>query len=134
MAYLISLRTAKLDPSKEPPNTINPIAGQSILVWLRDHVLASAHQSTEPDMEDWGWYIDVEVEDTWYMVGGIGYENEDDDSDEHEWLIQVHKHRSLMDKLRGRNKLEADDPLLVTIVGALRADPGFTEVEIHHQA
>lgn len=28
-----------------------------------------------------------------------------------DWTVQIHKHRSFKDKLTGRNKLAADDPL-----------------------
>lgn len=127
MAHIIEFKTAKFDPSKEPPNPINPIAGQSVLAWLRQSVLATA---TAPEHEDWGWYIEVENEGAGYLVGSICHEVEEGASgpDRH-WLIQIHKNRSVLDKLFGRNKLEANDPLVRKVVTALRSDAAIQDVQ-----
>jgi hypothetical protein len=53
MAHVIRLTTDKFDVSKERPNPINPIAGESLLVWLREKAKPRA-LLTEPDAEDWG--------------------------------------------------------------------------------
>ena len=55
MARVIRFMTDKFDVSKEPPNPINPIPGQSLLVRLRAQTQART-QLSEPDAEDWGWY------------------------------------------------------------------------------
>ena len=36
MAHVIRFRTDKFDVSKERPNPINPIPGESLLLWLRE--------------------------------------------------------------------------------------------------
>jgi hypothetical protein len=127
MAHLIEFRTSRFDPSKEPPNPINPIAGQSVLVWLRESVLPNA---TEPDFEDWGWYTEVESEGAWYMVGSICFEQREGSvGPERDWMLQIHRHRSFLDRVLGRNKLQVNDPLVAKVVGALRADPAFAQVE-----
>ena len=91
MAHVISFKTARFDVSKEPPNRINPIAGQSVLVWLRQELLTAGYKSTEPDTEDWGWYIDVEAEGAHYLVGASA--DAESSTREIEWILQVHKHR-----------------------------------------
>jgi hypothetical protein len=40
-----------------------------------------------------------------------------------EWVVQVHRARSMKDKLLGRNKLVAGDPLCALIERLLRAGP-----------
>lgn len=121
MAHLIEFKTAKFDPSKEPPNRINPIAGQSVLVWLRETALPSA---TEPDYEDWGWYMEVELGGTSYLIGSICYEPaEGVIGPERDWLVQIHKSRSLLNRLLGKNKLEAGDPLVQKIITTLCSEP-----------
>ena len=126
MAHIIEFKTAKFDPSQEPPNPTNPIAGQSVLAWLRQSALPSA---TAPDHEDWGWYIEVENEGVGYLVGSICYEPEEGATGpDRDWLIQIHKNRSVLDKLFGRNKLEADDPLVRKVVTALRSDAAILDI------
>lgn len=127
MVWLIEFKTSKFDPTAEPPNRINPLAGQSILKWLREHVLPEA---TEPDCEDWGWYMEVDFEGAGYLIGAICHPSEEGSTDSvHEWMIQIHKQRSLKDKLFGRNVLQPDDPLTAKIVAALRADPAFLHIQ-----
>jgi hypothetical protein len=61
MAHLIAFRTARFDVGAETPNPTNPIAGRSVLNWLREELAKSRYTSTEPDTEDWGWYMNVEA-------------------------------------------------------------------------
>ena len=125
MAHLISFDTSKFDLAAEPPNPINPIAGVSVLRWLRE-ALGDGYAVSEPDAEDWGWYVDVTRAGAVYLVGASAEANE---GGAH-WMIQVHRHRSLKDKLTGANKLAADDPLTERIASLLRADPAFRNVEV----
>jgi hypothetical protein len=128
VAYLISFRTARFDVSKETPNPINPIAGQSVLNWLREELSHNHYKATEPDTEDWGWYIDVEGGGASYLVGASAdAEGRTPDVD---WIVQVHKGRSLKDKLFGRNLLAADDPLFALIEKLVRADSRIAEVSV----
>jgi hypothetical protein len=61
MAHLITFTTARFDTTKEPPNPINPIAGQGVLTWLRAELLRAHYRVSEPATEDWGWYMNVDV-------------------------------------------------------------------------
>lgn len=129
MTYLIEFRTSKFDPAAEPPNRINPIAGHSILKWLREHVIPDA---TEPDCEDWGWYTELDFEGSGYLVGAICFAPDEPSTDPvHDWMLQIHKQRSLTDKILGRNTLQPNDRLVAKIAAALRADPAFLGVEEH---
>ena len=42
MAHIISFTTDRFDVSGERPNPINPIAGQSVLLWLAGRALEGA--------------------------------------------------------------------------------------------
>ena len=68
MAFVIAFRTARFDVSTESPNPINPIAGESVLNWLRPVLVEAGYRSTQPGTEDWGWYIDVEGPGGAYLV------------------------------------------------------------------
>jgi hypothetical protein len=125
MAYVIAFRTARFDVSKESPNPINPIAGESVLNWLRPALAGAEYRSTEPGTEDWGWYMDVEGPGGAYLVGASA--EADSTTTDVEWVVQVHRARSMKDKLLGRNKLAAGDPLCSLIERLVRAD---TEMEL----
>jgi hypothetical protein len=133
VAHVITFRSAGFDIANEPPNPINPIPGESVLQWLREKLAGSRYETTAPAAEDWGWYFDVTVEGAAYLVGAAGADVEE--SPGHvDWTIQVHKHRSLRDKLTGRNKLADDDPLSSLIERLVRQDGGMTGIEIEREA
>ena len=89
MAHLISFTTDRFDVSGETPNPINPIAGQSVLLWLREELLRAQYRVTQPDTEDWGWYIDVESAAASYLVGASA--DAVDPTPTIEWVVRVHK-------------------------------------------
>ncbi len=131
MAHVITFRSARFDIASEPPNPINPIPGESVLQWLRAK-LPGSYNTTTPAAEDWGWYVDVSVDGASYLVGASGAEVEE--SPGHvDWTIQIHKHRSLRDKLTGRNTLAADDAVSSVIERLVRQDGAATGIEIERE-
>ena len=132
MAHIISFTTDRFNVSSEKPNPINPIAGQSVLLWLRDELLTARYRVTEPDAEDWGWYIDVECAAASYLVGASAEAAEP--SRTVAWVVQVHKKRSMKDRVLGRNKLAADDPLFALIERVVRGDGRIEQVLVARDA
>jgi len=132
MAHVITFKTARFDISKETPNPINPIAGESVLKWLREEIEKTGYRATEPDTEDWGWYMDVEADGRSYLVGASG--DADTSTPVIDWTLQVHKTRSMKDKLLGRNRMAADDPLSALIERIVRADGRIAEVIVDRDA
>ncbi len=128
MAHVITFTTSRFDVTKEPPNPINPIAGHGVLAWLRGELQKNQYRTTEPDAEDWGWYMDAHGGDASYMVGASG--DAETGTADVEWTIQVHKRRSAMDKIRGRNAMAADDPLSAVIERILHADSSVTGITV----
>ena len=128
MAYLISFTTDRFDVSGEKPNAINPIAGETVLLWLREGLLKAQYRVTEPDTEDWGWYIHVEGADASYLVGASA--EAADPTPIVAWIVQVHKNRSMKDKVLGRNKMATDDPLFALIEKIVRGDSRIEQVSI----
>ena len=127
MAHVITFQTAKFDIKKETPNPINPIAGESVLLWLCEKLKGSGYEADAPATEDWGWYTGVQKDGTVYLVGASA--EADDPGPEIGWTVQIHKQRSFKDKLTGANKMTEDDPLSRTIEVVLRADPGIHAIE-----
>jgi len=131
MAHIVSFHSGKFDVSAETPNPINPIAGQSVLAWLRAELAKAHYTATEPDAEDWGWYIDVTGNDNSYLVGASA--DADGSTADVEWVVQIHKHRSFRDKVFGRNKMAANDPVVALIERIVRAEPQIFEVSVDRE-
>jgi hypothetical protein len=127
MAHVVTFRSSKFDTATETPNPINPIAGQSVLGWLCEQLRNSPHQTTTPEAEDWGWYVDVSGAGASYLVGASADPAESGASID--WTVQIEKHRSLRDKITGANKMAADDALSALVEQILRSDPAITDVE-----
>lgn len=132
MAHLITFATTKFDISKEEPNDINPIAGQGLLKWLGTKLGSAGYKTTEPETEDWGWYIDVEGNTGTYMIGASG--EAERPAPDVDWTVQIHKSRSLKDKLTGQNKQAADDPLTALIERFVRAETDFRDIHVEQDA
>lgn len=129
MAHLVTFRSARFDPSAEPANPINPIAGHAVLVWLAGSLRNAGFECGEPDAEDWGWYFDVTGHGATYLLGASG-EGESGEKAPIDWTLQIHRHRSLTDRLLGRNAHAVDDALTALVERLVRAEPGFEEIEV----
>ena len=132
MAHLISFSTSRFDASKEEPNPYNPIAGKELLNWLRGELSKTGWEVTEPDAEDWGWFVVARKNDASYMIGASG--ELVDDVPPKDWMIQIEKNRSLLQKATGKNKLTDDNPLSREVENIIRQSAGFTNVEVDKNA
>ena len=132
MVDVITFTTATFDAANETPNPINPIAGESVLVWLREKLGVSQYDTTDPDAEDWGWYMHVRGFGASYLVGASG--EIDGDRADVDWTVQIHKQRALMEKLAGRNKMAFDDPLSTLIERIVRDDTRLEDIEVDKDA
>jgi hypothetical protein len=127
MERVIRFTTDKFDVSKERPNPINPIPGESLLIWLREQVGTKVVIS-ESDAEDWGWYAYADWNGRQYMLGSCALEEEE--NGEREWILQVVKERSLKEKLLFRQKMLPDDECARFFQNILEGEPGFKGVSV----
>ena len=125
MARVIRFTTDKFDVSRERPNPINPIHGESLLVWLRERTQART-QLTEPAAEDWGWYSYADWNGRQYLVGASA----SDDEDDREWILQIDKQRTVKEKLLGREAMTADDECARFFQTLLEAEEAFKGVSV----
>jgi hypothetical protein len=130
MPHLVTFQSSHFDPSAEPENPINPIAGHALLHWLAEAMRAGGYATGgDPEPEDWGWYVSATSGGATYLVGASG-EPDADAGGPIEWNIQIHRQRSLGDKLLGRNAHADDDALTALIERAVRAAPWASDVEV----
>jgi len=131
MTHLVTFASSQFDVSAETPNPINPIAGEGVLKWLREKLSGVGYEVTAPEPEDWGWYVYVKGQEISYLVGAS---SEVDQPDPREWTIQIHRERSLMEKLMSRNKLAGTDQLTTHIERFFRESVGVPNVQVDRNA
>lgn len=130
MSLVIHFKTSKFDVSKERENSINPFYGHSLLDWLKSELKDSV-QISDPDEEDWGWYSELEYDGRNYMIGACAdFERGDDPTAEIEWVFQLHKDRTLIEKILGKNKLDEADGCFALFKEFLECQPEIKELEI----
>lgn len=145
MAHLISFKSSRFDVTRETPNESNAFAGESVLSWLREELAKHQYESTIPGMEDWGWYIDVKGAGSAYMVGAsaeVEYKDEAGSPLSYDvsanamldWNLQIHKQRTVMEKIRGKNVMAADDALCALLERIVRSDSRLEEVSVVRDA
>jgi len=123
---MIRFVTAKFDVSAERPNPINPIPGESLLLWLADKASPQAAVSAAR-AEDWGWYALVEWNGRQYMLGASASPQ----GAEHEWVLQIEKQRFFLERLLGRGRMRKEDPCAAFFQRLVEAEPGFREVVVY---
>ena len=126
MHFIIRFTTDKFDVTKEDENPINPIFGQSLLLWLKDKV-SDKLEFDEPDAEDWGWYTYISWAGRSYMLGAS---TEGDGKNGNEWVFQVDKLRTFKEKLFGKEKMTKEDQCLLFFKSIFDSEPEFKDVEI----
>ena len=130
MFVVIRFSTALFDVTKERPNPINPIFGESLLLWLRQ-ALAPAHNLAVPEAEDWGWYSGLAWQGQQFMIGASASEEE---NGQREWLLQVVPQRTFMERMLGRGKVWQGHPLVAHLAKVLSAELAFKGVTVESSA
>jgi hypothetical protein len=124
-------RTDRFNLSKVGDHFINPCCfGEDVAAWLRGKLAERGIVATEPDQEDWGWYIEATHEGRHYFLGIGGNSDEDPSNpDLGEWRIMLERKRSFMERLK---KDSGDDGFAPIVLGILKSEPDFKDV--HEEA
>lgn len=130
MPAVIRFNTRKFDVALERPNPINPIFGESLLLWLKQ-ALAPGHVINDPEPEDWGWYAHLQWHGQRFMLGSSA---SDAENGAREWVLQVVPQRSLKERLLGQGKATHEHPLVRHLADVLAQESAFTEVTIENVA
>jgi hypothetical protein len=125
-ATVIRFTTKLFDVTKERPHDINPIYGESLLLWLREKMKGKV-AVPEPQTEDWGWYVDIDWNGRHYMLGASA---SDEDDGEREWILQIVKHRSAKERLLGKEKMTAQDECSIYLRQLLESEGAFKGVSV----
>ena len=127
MALLIEFASTHFDVEAEAPNPFNPIRGRALGAWASGALRERGFETTAVEPEDWGWAVDVVHEGRRYLLGFVAYDA--DPSGDVPYLVQVHKRRSLLEKLKKRAVLVESDPLVTELIALLRGAGIASEIE-----
>ena len=121
MAVVVRFTRDLFDVARERENPINPIYGESLLLWLGERI-GGAHALTPPEAEDWGWYSMLDWQGRQYLIGSSA---SDEEGGQREWILQIEKMRSFSEKLLGRERMAPDDACAAYVQALLAAEPAF---------
>lgn len=128
MIYVISFYSDTFGLKNEKVNTINPIKGISVGEWLNPILASKGVSLTDIDEEDWGWYSYATLANQKYLIGYIAIP-ENSKENTAEIIIQVHKERTIFEKLFGKNKLTSNDPLIKEVSSIIKNTKEFKGIE-----
>lgn len=125
MAKVIRFFTSAFDVTKERPNPINPIPGESLLLWLIGKAQGTVAISA-PEAEDWGWYSYADWKGRQYLLGASACE--EDQGGQREWLLQIDKLRSVKERLLGQPHMLREDECVRYFQSLLEQEASFRDV------
>lgn len=122
--------TNRFNLSEVKEHFINPgCFGEDLAAWLRAKLIERGVPTIEPGQEDWGWYIESQVRGSSYFIGiGGDAEETPNETNQGEWRIMIQKHRTMWEKITGRNQTSPDDSIFGVIEEILRREPDFTNL------
>ncbi len=130
MGHDFLFETNRFNLSQVRPHFINDCCfGEDVAEWLSANLAEAGFTTIAPAQEDWGWYTEASRDGRSYFIaiGGNAAEGAADPN-EGEWRIGLDRHRTLMDKLRGRNRMTRDDPIVGVVRAILEQQPDFRNV------
>ncbi len=130
MHFDILFDTDRFNLSETKEHFINSCCfGEDLAAWLRGKLLEQGIATIKPGQEDWGWYIESTLGGNSYFIG-IGGTAEESAPNPNwgRWRIMVEKHRSLWEKLRGKNKTSLNDPIFEVIRKILKHENDFRDI------
>ena len=124
--------TSKFNLSEQQEHFINPCCfGEDLAEWLCEQLKQKGLQPNSPAQEDWGWYTEVVSANATYSINISGNaENENVPSNLGEWRLSVEKHRTFLEKLRGKQEIERDAPLIRMLIEILEGEQEFSKVRV----
>jgi hypothetical protein len=125
----ITFKTARFNLSVVGADFINECCfGEDLSEWLVASLNKSGIKADVNCMEDFGWANSVLHEGVSYSLCVAGNSDEDKSRPNYgQWHVMLTRHRSFIDALFGKNKLTAEDPVVIKIVQILKS-AGFEDV------
>ncbi len=136
MHHDLTFETDRFNLSEVKEHFINPCCfGEDLAGWLRDKLLEKGLEATQPDQEDWGWYIEANYRGDWYFIGIGGNPDEfGKNNNQGEWRVMIKKHRSVWEKLTRKNEMSGAEEMMNLIREVIEMEPDFNNVRCENGA
>lgn len=125
--------TSRFNLSEVKPHFINDCCfGEDMAAWLAEELAKDGFFTDPPEQEDWGWcFALTHHKDTYFFAISGDNDGHAEMPNQGEWRISIHKTRSVMDRLMGRNRLAGNDPVTVAVERILvnQPDMKITDIE-----
>lgn len=123
MKTCVDFKSELFKPFLSEDAQVNPhVYGAELAWWLCRELAIEGIETTYPDFEDWGWFIEYFIDDNeyWLCCGNV-------DESLNQWRVYLHPHAKSM---FGRNKapIELAEPLLVALDKVLSKCPEITDI------
>jgi len=128
----VLFETSRFNLSKVGEHFINPCCfGEDFAQWLANRLAQHGVTVRAPYQEDWGWQFSAEDANGRYYVGvgGNSFENPTN-PDVGEWRVMLSKRRTIMERLKGKNKLAESEPILMLVQKILQAESEFANIHM----
>jgi hypothetical protein len=128
----VLFETSRFNFSKAGEHFINPCCfGEDFGQWLANKLAKHGVSVSILYQEDWGWEFSAADANGRYYIGVGGNSLEDvTNPDRGEWRVMLTKRRSIMEKLKKKNKLGESEPILLLIREILQAEPDFSNLHM----
>jgi hypothetical protein len=126
MMHVVRFFTAMFDVSLERPNPVQPVAGESLLLWLRERAPSDVEMAF-PVPGDAGWHSSVNWRERSYIIGATAV---DEVNGEWEWVLQSQGERSDSDSLSGQVRVSGGDECVEYIQRLMESKPSFEELTV----
>ena len=114
------------DPDEIRKQNVNEIEGNSLARWLSGELKSRGIDASEVWAEDHGWDFSIMHAGAKYLCACSREDGEGGPAEAH---VTLHKSRSVMDKMMGRNKLDPADAAIAAIRSALTASADVNGLE-----
>lgn len=118
---------AFLDTNEVLAQNVNSIHGHSLAEWLSRDLQAAGLLTSEVWAEDHGWDFSITFNGATYLCACSLATDGDPPFEGH---VAIAKHRSLFERLTGRNAFTADDAVAGRILDILRRSPDVAKLTV----
>ena len=127
----VTCKTDRFNLSVVGPDFINDCCfGEDFSRWLVSALSEAGVAADTICMEDFGWANQAEYQGLSYLMCVAGNSEDDPGRPNYgEWHVMLERHRTFAQKLLGKNRTSASDPIVDKVTQVLRA-AGFADVRV----
>ena len=116
---------------KKPHLKTSHSFGEDVASWVQAKLSQHGITVHPPGQGAGGWSTGASLRGTDYLIAIDGSREENHESRNYgEWKVRLEKKQSFWEKLRGKNPVTDDDPLLELLLRIIKGESGFVSVRV----